>query len=283
MKKRTLIANIFITLFLALIAFIVVVPVIYTILGSFKSNAEMLAHPDWLIPREPTFDNYKTALQAEEFNVPRMMWNSIYYSVICTAAAVVFSAMAGYAFARHDFPGSKLILTVFTGLMFLNVGGITFYPKFEVINLLGIGNSLWGLIFMKLFSVNIVQIILVKSYVTTLPRSLDESAELDGCNFVQIFFRIIMPLLKPIIATITILFFNGTWNDYIMPSIFTMSRPDQRPLIAGVVALKNTEEGASSWTLMLAGSTVALIPVLIIYTVGNKYMVSGLAAGAVKG
>ena len=68
-----------------------------------------------------------------------------------------------------------------------------------------------------------------------------------------------------------------------MPSIFTMSRPDQRPLIAGVVALKNTEEGASSWTLMLAGSTVALIPVLIIYIFGNRYMVSGLAAGAVKG
>ena len=90
-------------------------------------------------------------------------------------------------------------------------------------------------------------------------------------------------MIKPITATIGILAFQSSWNEYLMPSIFTMAVPAQRTLIVGVVALKNSGDGAASWNLMLAGSTVAIIPVLIAYAIGNKYFVSGMTAGAVKG
>ena len=112
---------------------------------------------------------------------------------------------------------------------------------------------------------------------------LDEAAKIDGCGFVGIFAKIIFPLLKPILATIAILTFQGSWNDYLSPLIFTMSKPEQRTLIVGIVQLKSTGEAAASWNLMLAGTTIALIPVLIAYIFANRYFVEGIAAGAVKG
>ena len=128
-----------------------------------------------------------------------------------------------------------------------------------------------------------MNVYLVRSYVNSLPRELDESAEIDGCSFIGIFFKIIAPLLKPIMATIGILAFQSSWNDYLMPMIFTLGAPQQRPLIVGLVALSQSGESAASWNLVLAGATVSLIPVLVAYGFGNRYFVSGLSAGAVKG
>ena len=117
----------------------------------------------------------------------------------------------------------------------------------------------------------------------SLPKSIDEAAEIDGCSFMGIFFRIIAPLLKPVIATLVVLAFNASWNDYLMPTLFTITNPGQRPLIVGIMQLKNSGAAASNWNLMLAGASVALIPVLVVYAFCNRYFVSGIAAGAVKG
>lgn len=283
MKKRKLISNCIVTVILSLIAVVFLVPLLYTLFSSFKTNSEIMAHPEYFFPHEPTLENYKLAFSSPEFDVLRMSWNSLYYSVICTTATVVTSSMAGYVLARSEFPGKKTIHTVLLATMFIVMGGITIYPQFQIINLLHLGNSLWGLILIKVLGLNVVGIMLIRSYVVSLPRALDEAAEIDGCTFFQTYYKIIMPLLKPVLATLCILGFNGTWNDYLMPSIFTMSRPDQRPLIAGIVALKNTDQGAAAWNLMLAGSTISVIPVLAVYCVANKQIIGGLATGAVKG
>ena len=124
---------------------------------------------------------------------------------------------------------------------------------------------------------------LVKGYVDTLPYELNEAAKIDGASFPRIFFTIMLPLIVPIMATIGILAFNGSWNNYLMPTVFTLTRPKQRTLIVGLMALKNSAGAATQWDLMLAGSVIALIPVLCAYIFANKYFVSGLAAGAVKG
>jgi multiple sugar transport system permease protein len=213
-----------------------------------------------------------------------MFWNSTYYTVLTVIITITISSLSGYVFARGgNFPGSKVIFTVFSSLMFINMGSITIYAVFKVLDIVHLSDSLWGLIVMKVFSIGIVNIYLVRSYIRTLPYSLDEAAKIDGCSFIGIFFKIIGPLLKPIIATISILAFNSSWNDYLMPTLFTISRPEQRPLIVGIMALKNSGNAASNWNLMLAGATVALIPILIAYAFGNKYFVEGLASGAVKG
>ena len=137
--------------------------------------------------------------------------------------------------------------------------------------------------FLGLFSIPVVNIYLIRGFIDALPKELDESARIDGCSFAGTFFRIIMPLLKPVLATIGILTFNTSWNDYITPNIFTATKPEQQTLIVGLMALKNSDGAATNWNLMLAGSVIALIPVLVAYAFGNQYFVSGLASGAVKG
>ena len=102
-------------------------------------------------------------------------------------------------------------------------------------------------------------------------------------QFFGIFFHIIAPLLKPILATISILAFNSSWNEYLMPTLFTLSNRQQRTLIVGIMSLKNSGQAAANWNLMLAGATVAMLPILIVYLFANRYFVEGLTAGALKG
>ena len=258
-------------------------PLVYTITSSFKSNMEIMTNPGQLLPETFTLDNYREAWTNSNFNVGRMLWNSTYYTVFNVIVTMTLSAMGGYVFARGNFRGKKLIFTCFVSLMFIQTGGISIYAVFQVLNAVHMTSSIWALMLTTVFGVPIVNIYLVKGYIETLPRALDEAAQIDGCGFFRIFYTIILPLLKPIMATVGILAFQASWNDYLMPTIFTISLPKQQTLIVGLMAMKNSSGAATSWNLMLAGSVIALLPVLAAYAIGNKYFVSGLAAGAVKG
>ena len=282
-KTSRIISGTVMYIILVTVALISLFPIIYVIAASFKTNAEIMAHPEALFPMQPTIDNYKTALGSGDFNIPRMFLNSTYYTVVCVTVVILLASMGGYVFERGGFRGKKTLFIMFSALMFINIGSITIYPLFDVLNVIHLSSSLNGLVVMKIFGINIIQIYLVKGFVSSIPKALDESAEIDGCGFFQTFLYIIFPMLKPIIATIGILAFQGSWNEYLMPTLFTLTRPEQRTLIVGVLALKTSGESASSWNLMLAGTTVALIPVLIAYSFGNKYFVKGIASGAVKG
>ena len=284
MKKKEKIINLVIYVFLILVLLITILPLLYTVFGSFKSNAEILTHPERLIPLEPTLLNYLEAINSDEFNVLQMFWNSTYYSVITVLLTVTTALAAGYVFARGgNFPGSKVIFALFSSLMFVSLGGITIYPKFDVLRLFGLNNSLWGLIFMKIFTISIADIYIARGYIWSLPKELDEAAALDGCSFIGTFFRVILPLLKPVVATLSILAFKGAWNEYLMPILFTLTRKDQRTLVAGIMAMKNAGESTTNWNILLAGATVAMIPILVVYAFCNKHFVQGMAAGAVKG
>ena len=280
--KRKIKENWFLYLVLTILLAIIIFPLIYTICASFKTNGEILANPGALLPKALTFDNYIQAWNDEDFNVPVLLKNSIYYTGIITVAVVMKSAMCGYVFARGDFPGKKIIFGAFSALLFIHLGTITVYPLFNILNIIKLNRSLWGLIIIKIFGINVVNIYLVKSFVTSLPQGLDEAAKIDGCNFIQTFWYIIAPLLKPVLATVGILAFKNSWNEYLMPTIFTLGSPSQRTLIAGVVALKSGGTAATSWNLMFAGSAIALLPVLVAYAFGNRYFVSGLASGSIK-
>ena len=284
MKAKERVLNAIIYIFLISLLIITLVPIIYTIAGSFKPNAEILAHPERMFPSEPTLDNYKVAFTARNFNIPRMFWNSTWYTVLSVVITLTLSTLSGYVFARGGiFPGSKFIFAMFSASMFFNMGGITIYPIFKILSTINMSDSLWGLVIKKFFGVGIVNIYLVRGYIRQLPKELDEAAEVDGCGFVGIFFRIIFPLLKPLIATLTILAFNGAWNDYYEPTLFTITRPEQRTLIVGISQLKNSGSAAANWNLMLAGATITIVPILIVYSFCNRYFIEGITAGAVKG
>lgn len=262
---------------------IVVFPLLYVLLSSFKSNMEIMAHPDWYFPREFTFNNYIEAWNSETFHAGRMFFNSTWFTVFSVIISILTCSISGYVFARGEFKFKKVLFAIFSSLMFISLGSITIYPKFEILSLIGLNKSLWGLIVLECFGIPIVKVYLVRSFVYTLPKELDEAATIDGCSFTGIFFKIILPLLKPVLATLAILSFQGSWNNYLMPTIFTMSKPKQQTLIVGIIALKNSGEAAAAWNLMFAATAMALIPVLIVYALFSRYFTEGITAGAVKG
>lgn len=268
---------------LILVFLVTIFPLVYITMSSFKTNTDILAYPEKLITENMSFNNYIKAWNSPQFQVKYMIWNSLYYTLGNVLITLSISSMAGYVFSRGHFPLKKLIFTCFTALMFINTGGIGIYATFEILNLLHIPQSLPSLLLIALFGVPTVNMYLVKGYVDTLPYELNEAAKIDGASFPRIFFTIMLPLIVPIMATIGVLAFNGSWNNYLMPTIFTLTRPKQRTLIVGLMALKNSAGAATQWDLMLAGSVIALIPVVCAYIFANKYFVSGLAAGAVKG
>lgn len=258
-------------------------PLVYSLLASMKTNTEIMIEPDKLFPSKISFENYLKVLTSEDFHLGQMLFNSVWYTCVSVVSVVGISSAAGYAFARGEFRGKKVIFALFSALMFFSLGSLTIYPTFEVLNIFNLSSSLWGLVVMQIFGVPIVYIYIIRSFVNELPKEIDEAARIDGSCFTGIFFRIILPLLKPAIATVTILSFNGYWNSYLMPAFFTMTKPEQQTLIVGLMALKISGEGASAWNLMFAGSVLVILPVLVIFIVCNKYIISGQVGGAVKG
>lgn len=268
---------------LIIAAIITLFPLVYVIMASFKTNAEILTNPSAIFPAHPTFNNYIEAWNSDVFDVKRMFFNSLYYTIVVVASTLLTSAMGGYVFAVGEFRGKKFWFFAFSITMFFSMGSVTIYPLLKILNVLHVPKSLPGLMLIRVFSVSIVNVYLVRSYVYSLPKDLIEASKIDGCSFYGTFFRIMLPLLKPIMATIGILGFQGSWNEYLMPMIFTLGNPKQSPLIVGVVALSKSGEAAASYNLVFAGTVISLLPVLVAYCVANKYFVSGLTAGAVKG
>lgn len=283
MKKSNILADIASYIILILAVFVTLLPIVYAIASGFKTNTEILVHPERLFPEKVTFDNFKEIFTSDRMDIGRMLLNSIYYTAISVAITLLSSSLYAYVFARHDFPGKKVIFGVFSSLMFITVGNIAIYPQFEILGLLKLNDSLNGLLFMKLFGCGIVNIYLVRSYINTLPKALDEAACIDGCGFLETFFKIILPLLTPVLATVALLSFNGSWNEYLMPTLFTVSRPEQRTLIVGLVELQHSGEAAAAWNLIMAGVTITMVPILVAYIFFNRFFVSGLTAGSVKG
>lgn len=256
-------------------------PVIYTLLASFKTNSEILASSSSIIPKSFMFENYIQAWNIANFST--YTWNSVYMSAIVVTASIITGTMGGYVLQRSDIPGKKIIFGVFMSTMFINLGTIGLFPLLEIAKAFGIHRTLWGVIIIRVFGINVMGIFLVSGYLKTIPKELDEAAIIDGCSFFKTYSHIILPTLKPIIATIGLLTFRSTWNDYMLPMVFTISNLNQAPLTVGIVALKSSGAVASSWNLMLAGSMISMVPLIIIYLFLNRYFISGLTTGAVKG
>lgn len=282
MKRRKLISQIIMYTFLIIIVAFSVFPLIYTLVASFKTNTEIMVNPEKILPESFQLNNFREVWLSKSFNVGRLFLNSVIYTVSLVVINLVSSVVLGYVFATGRFKFKKLIFTCFTGLMFIRSGGIGIYATFQILDFLHIPQNLYTLIGMALFGVPIVNIFLVRSYIDSIPYGIAEAAKIDGCGYSGILYRVYLPMLKPIMATIVILSFQAFWNDYLNPTFYTLTRPEQRTLMVGLMSFQNTE-AATSWNLMLAGAAIAVIPVLLIYALCSKYFVQGITAGAVKG
>ena len=280
-STKTKIIRGFLTLFLVVVAFFTLYPLVYIVLGSFKANAELLKGGTRLLQETFILDNYKEAW--EKANFARYTLNSVIISVGVMVVTLVATSMAGYVFARKNFRGKELLYSLFVAFMFVNVGSVTLRPLFELAVKVKMNTSLISVILISAGTGQATYIFLVRGFMNTISRELDDAAKIDGCTFFQIYYKIILPLLKPILATICLLSFRTGWNEYIMPLVFTMSNEKMRPLTVGVTMLKNSGDGTAAWNLMFAGATISIIPIVLIYMFTSKQFMNGMTAGAVKG
>lgn len=268
-------------LVLTAVFIVTIFPVFYTLMGSFKSNMELLTDGGRIIPSKFIFDNYKEAWKLANFK--QYTYNSLFLAFFIVVGTIITSTVAGYVFERGNFRYKNIIFGMVISSMFVSLGSLTLYPQLMIAKAFGINTSLWGVIIIRVLGMNVTNLFITRSYIRTISVEIDESAKVDGCSFFRIYRSIIFPLLKPLIATLAILTFRFAWNDYLMPMVFTLSSPERMPLVVGIMNLKGSGAAASSWNLMLAGSSIAVIPMIIVYLIFNRYFIQGLTAGAVKG
>jgi len=260
---------------------ITLLPLVYTISAAFKPNREIMIGGAGILPREPTMQNFVDAWNLAHFD--RYTFNSLYVTLIAVAGVLINSSMCAYVFDRGRFRGKKVLYLIFLSTMFISAGSITIFPIAQLAARLRL-NNLTGVALISMFTISTLNLFLAMGYMKTISREIDESAQIDGCSFFRIYWNMILPLSKPVLATIGLVTFRSVWNDYLMPMVLTSSKNESFTLVVGVVKLKSMGgEGAAQWNLMMAGTLFSILPIIVVYLFLNRYFISGLTSGAVKG
>jgi raffinose/stachyose/melibiose transport system permease protein len=265
-------------IFLASIAFVTLFPIVMAILGSFKTNAELTTGATFL-PAVWKFSNYVTSWKQANFAL--FTWNSFFISTVVTVGTLLVASMSAYAVDRTRFPGKRLYVFLQASTMFISIGAVVLRPQFDLMVKLGLNKSLWGVIIILISAHATVYFMLI-GFFKAIPRDLDEAAYIDGCNFYSVYWRIILPLLRPALAVTALFTFRGAWNEYILPLVFTMTSPKLQTLTVGLANLRYGIGAAAETQLMMAGACLSFLPMLVVYIVANKSFIQ-VTAGAVKG
>ncbi|MFI9844797.1 carbohydrate ABC transporter permease [Nonomuraea sp. NPDC051941] len=251
-------------------------PFLWMVSASLKTSAEVFTQGLGLLPDNPAWENYERAWSSAQFG--KYLLNTVIVTVSTVVVVLVRCAMAGYVLARHDFRGRRIVMGVLVATLFVPAG-YTIIPLVELSQQLGLLNSLTGMIVAMSGAANVSAILLYAGYFRGIPKELSESALIDGAGFLTVFFRIMLPLAKPVTATVTVLTFLNTWNAFFLPLVFTFSRPDLRTVSVGMLAFVG--ENTTDWSGMAAAATISLLPVVALFIVLQRYFVEGIA-GAVK-
>jgi multiple sugar transport system permease protein len=254
---------------------ILVGPFVWMVLGSFKTTGELRQVPPTWFPENPTFSNYEDLFS--RLNFLGYFFNSTVVALAVTVGNIVFCSMLGYALAKLDFPGKRALFVVVLGtLMVPSV--VTFMPLFVLTANLGLVNTHAGLILP--FLVGAFGVFLMRQFIAGLPDELLDAARVDGAGEHYIFWRIILPLCGPALATLGILTFLGSWNSFLWPLVVATS--DTMYTLPVAIALFATGQQETNIALLMAGSVVVIMPVLIVFIALQRYFTQGIAMTGIK-
>ncbi|HLD29915.1 MAG TPA: carbohydrate ABC transporter permease [bacterium] len=255
--------------------FATLTPFVWMISTSFKTQGAVFTTPPQWVPKPFTFQQYVKLFR--EVNFLLHFKNSLFVSLIVTFFSLFINSLAGYAFAKYRFPGRDKIFTILLGAIMIP-GQVTMMPVFIMLKRLGMLNSYWGLIIPC--SASVFAIFLMRQFIYSIPDDLIDAARIDGCSDFAIYWKIILPLCKPVLATLGIFTFMSSWNDFLWPLII-MIREDMYTL---PVALANLNgQHATEYALLMAGSMVVVLPVIIIFLFAQKYVIKGISTTGLKG
>ena len=249
-------------------------PVFWVFLSSLKTQAELFTYPLTFFPAEPTLENYIHALQSGRFVT--YFTNSTFVAVVSTFITVMINTMAGYALSKYRFPGRQVIFYAMVATLMIPLQ-VIMIPIFILERNLGLLNTLWGIIIPP--AATPTGVFLARQYLLTIPNSLIESARIDGAGEWFIFQRIILPLAKPIIATIAIFSFMWRWNDFLWPFIVISQ---QRKYTLQLALSNFVGQYNVDWSSLLSMTVIAIIPMVVVFLFFQKYFIKGLSAGGVK-
>lgn len=262
-----------VTVVMLIAGLFMILPFLWMISTSFQTPSEVFSK--WL-PSKLDWSNHKRIWTGDYNFVPYYL-NSIKVAVISTVGAVFLSALAAYGFARTEFKGRDTLFIVYLSMMMIPPQ-VIFVPKFIMFNWLNIYNTHWALILPGMFS--IFGVFMLRQFFMSVPKEITESAFLDGAGHFRIFFRLILPLAKPALATFAIIDFSWHWNDYENALVFLTS-PDLYTIPLGLqnFILENNVD----YNGMMAASAAAIVPMIVIFLVGQRYIIQGISSSAVKG
>ncbi len=265
------------TIIVALIGLMFLLPLIWMISASLQINGDIYKYPFTWIPVSPRWVNYADIWNSGEVPLLTMYGNSLFIVFFTSIGVLFVSILAAYAFARLHFRGKGLIFALFISVMMIP-GQVTVVPRFLLFKQLNIYNTLWAVILPALFSVT--SIFLMRQFFMTVPESFSESAFLDGAGHFRILMQIMLPLTKPIVASLLIMNFVSCWNDYFNPLVFLPSKKWYTVSLG--IQYYYTQEVPST-NLTMAMSVCAILPVLILFFSCQKFFIESIASSGVKG
>ncbi|MDO4866582.1 MAG: carbohydrate ABC transporter permease [Clostridia bacterium] len=256
------------------LSLIVLAPMYLVVINSFKTKNES-ARMNLSLPKQWLFENYATVFQKAKLMTGFM--NSMIYALVATTVGVLLCSMAAYVLSRKRTRLNNFIYYFFICGLFFPVNYVTLVRVFQWLNLT---NTRLGIVLVFTSGMIPFCVFTIYSFVETIPKELDEAAVIDGARPAGLFFRVVLPLLKPTVMTCFILQFMGVWNDFLTP-LYLSSKTKLHPMTMSVYQFFGRE--SSYWNLVFADIVLTIIPVLVVYGIGQRYIIGGVTAGAVKG
>lgn len=257
------------------ICFLWIYPFLWMVSAALKTDREIYSGLS-LIPGQLRWENFQRAWTVAR--IGEYFVNTVIITVGSIAIVLVSVSLMGYVLGRFQFPGKKIVVTIFAFTIFLPEG-YTIIPVIELLQRLHLTNSLAGVTLAQSGGAHVVMVLLFAGYFAQLPKELEEAAVIDGAGFFRVFWEVMLPLAKPVIATTIILQFMSSWNAFLQPLVLTLSRPDLRTLAVGMYAFRG--EYSTDWSGMAAAATISLAPVIIMFLFLQRYFIEGIA-GSVK-
>jgi multiple sugar transport system permease protein len=266
---------------LALLAVIMASPLIFGLLASVTPLDQLLSRDGGVWPEQIEWRNYIDAWTKANFS--RYFINSVLVTGGVVLLDSMVSSMIGYVLARKALRGQRFLEGLFVATLFIGLTTATLYPQYKVADALGMGN-LFGVTLVELTGVMLVHIFLLKAFVQGLGEEMEQAARVDGCGFFGTYWRVTLPMMRPMLITTIILGLQASWNNYQVPLVFSLAAPDMRTLVVGVSALQyDAVEGISAYNTVLAGANLALLPIVIIFILLQRFFVKGWTEGSTKG
>jgi len=250
-------------------------PFVWMVLSSFKTTRELRRVPPTWVPDEPTLENFRDLFDRLDF--PQYFLNSTIAAAAVTAGNLLFCSMLGYALAKLDFPGKRVLLAIMLGTMMVPAF-VTFMPLFVLVANMNLTNTRWGLILP--FLVGAFGAFLMRQFMLGIPDELLDAARVDGAGEFRIFFRIVLPLCGPALATLGVLTFLGNWNSFLWPLV--VASDESQYTLPVALALFSIGQQESNVALQMAGAVVVVLPVVVLFFAMQRYVIRGIATTGLK-